>query len=324
MWPDRQPTESSIGLFHCVRSIRRLESAIVVCLVVVSVSGSLNARQRSSSPTPSSSITPLSKQSRIDVLRSLDGETAYSRVLFPKGKTGLKLEKGSISPSRAQVESLIATQGAAAKPGDLVHITEIVFRDQSVVFEINGGPVKSQKWYNRIEVGGSGAPTRPIKPSNSAASGQGSFLELIFDRSQPEMTVEKLKEMLEPVFDFKSKSASEAYIEMAPPKVKQALKDHIVLVGMDRDMVLAAKGIPRQRLQESENGVEYEEWIYGEPPKEVSFIRFFHDEVSRVETITVDGKKTIKTEKEIDIHSSGNGKNGDVSNSPARPNEGPR
>jgi hypothetical protein len=197
---------------------------------------------------------------------------------------------------------VVATNGIAAKPGDLVHVTEMVFRARSIVFEINGGPAKSQKWYERIEVGGAGGgSTRPIKkPSQNMLSGQGSFVELAFDERLPEMTVEQLKKLLLPVLDFNSKSSAEAYIESAPPKVKEALKNHIVLVGMNQDMVLAAKGLPNQRLEERENGVDYQEWIYGQPPQELTFVRFLHGEAVRVETMTVGGEKTIKTEKEID------------------------
>jgi hypothetical protein len=47
--------------------------------------------------------------------------------------------------------------------------------------------------------------------------------------------------------------------------------------------------------------VEYEEWIYGTPPQDVEFIRFVGDEVVRIETMAVDGKKVVRTDPEVVI-----------------------
>jgi hypothetical protein len=70
---------------------------------------------------------------------------------------------------------------------------------------------------------------------------------------------------------------------------------------MDREMVLYSKGRPPKKDREKDGDTEYEEWIYGEPPRDVDFIRFVGDEVVRVETMKVGGEKMVKTEKEIDI-----------------------
>jgi hypothetical protein len=53
--------------------------------------------------------------------------------------------------------------------------------------------------------------------------------------------------------------------------------------------------------EKDEQGAEYEDWIYGEPPKDVDFVRIVGDEVVRVETMKVGGQKIVKTEKEIDL-----------------------
>ena len=107
--------------------------------------------------------------------------------------------------------------------------------------------------------------------------------------------------MLWPVFDFDSKSPLEAYLESVPPKVKEAIKAHHVLVGMNREMVIYAKGRPGKKIREKDGENEYEDWIYGEPPQDVDFVRVVGDEVIRVETMKVDGQKIVKTEKEIDL-----------------------
>jgi hypothetical protein len=110
-----------------------------------------------------------------------------------------------------------------------------------------------------------------------------------------------LKELLRPVFDFNAKSALEAYLESVPPQVKEAIKNHHVLVGMNREMVIYAKGRPPNKVRETANEVEYEEWIYGTPPQDVDFVRFVGDEVIRVETMKVNGEKVVRVEKEVDV-----------------------
>jgi hypothetical protein len=243
---------------------------------------------------------PISKETRMNLIRAFNAELVYIRTPFPMGKTGLKLEKGVITPNGQEMQMLVATYGPAAKPGDLARITNIMIKGDSIRFEINGGPVKKKKWYQRIEVGGMGGTT-PVAPSDPNANPRGSFVDLAFGRSVPELSPQQLKELLRPVFDFNSKSAVEAYLDTVPPKVKEAIKNHQVLVGMNREMVIYSKGRPPKKDREKDGDTEYEEWIYGEPPKDVDFIRFVGDEVVRVETMKVGGEKMVKTEKEVDI-----------------------
>jgi hypothetical protein len=276
---------------------------IIVCTLLIFWMNSGPARGQSASAEPSlSTAPPISRQTRMDLTHALIGDMLYVRVAFPAGEIGLKLERGSLTPQGEELEKLIAKHGSAAKPGDPAFITALYFRDRSIVCEINGGPVKKPKWYERIEVGSSSSSTKPIKPSKSDASPHGSYIELVFDRPVPEMTSEQLKKLLQPIFDFNSKSPVEAFLEPFPPKAREAVKNHTVLVGMNGDLVLAAKGQPGRKVRETEGDTEYEEWIYGEPPQEMTFVRFLGDEVVRLETITVDGKKTVKTEKEVDLH----------------------
>jgi len=241
----------------------------------------------------------ISKMTREQIIHAFDEELVYVRTNFPMGKTGLKLKNGVITPSGEDLQRAMALWGPAAKPGDQARITLIVFKDDHMRFEINGGPVKKQKWYQHIQIQGASGGT--ITPSDSSANPRGSFVDLYFDNYVPEMTGPELKQYLRPVFDFDSKSALEAYLESVPPKVKEAIKNHQVLVGMNREMVIYAKGRPPKKVRERPEGTEYEEWIYGEPPQDVDFIRFVGDEVVRVETMKVDGQKMVRTEKEVDL-----------------------
>jgi hypothetical protein len=248
----------------------------------------------------SANVPHMSKQTRMELVRLLNAELVYVRSPFPMGKDGLKLHNGVVTPSGEQLAELVATFGPAAKNGDAVRITGIVFKDNYIHVEINGGPVKKQKWYERISVGGAGGAT-PVAPSDSNANARGSFVNVYFDHFIPEMTGQEFKQILRPVLDFDSKSVEEAYLETVPPKAKAAIEAHQVLVGMNREMVTYAKGRPPKKIREKQDETEYEEWIYGEPPKDVEFVRFIGDEVVRLETMKVDGTKLVKTDKELSL-----------------------
>jgi len=64
-------------------------------------------------------------------------------------------------------------------------------------------------------------------------------------------------------------------------------------------MVVYAKGKAPKKVRERDGETEYEEWIYGEPPQDVDFVRFTGEEVVRVETMKVGGEKVVRTEKEV-------------------------
>jgi hypothetical protein len=219
------------------------------------------------------------------------------------GKIGLTIKDGKLSPSGQELDKLLALWGPSVKPGDRALITKFEIRGDRMRFEINGGPQKKQKWYQHIQVGVNGNMGTPGGDQNEPTNNpRGSYVDLVFDHHIPDLSVEQLKQMLWPVFDFDSKSPLEAYLETVPPKVKDAIKNHQVLVGMNREMVIYSKGRPEKKIREKDDqGAEYEDWIYGEPPQDVDFVRVIGDEVIRVETMKVNGEKIVKTEKEIDL-----------------------
>jgi hypothetical protein len=250
---------------------------------------------------PAASNAPkMTKQTRMDLIRLVNAELVYVRSPFPMGKDGLKLRNGVVTPSGAELAQMVAMWGPAAKNGDAVRITNVIFKDNMIHVEINGGPVKKTKWYQRISVGGAGGET-PIAPTDANANARGSFVNVYFDSYVPEMTGQEFKALLRPVLDFDSKSTEEAYLETIPPKAKEAIQNHQVLVGMNREMVTYAKGRPPKKVREREEDVEFEEWIYGEPPQDVQFVRFIGDEVVKLETMKVDGTKIVKVDKEISL-----------------------
>jgi hypothetical protein len=256
--------------------------------------------QKSSSQNSASPLPHLSKQTRIDLIRGFNAELVYIRTPFPMGKKGLTLKDGAISPTGQELQTLMALWGPAVKPGDEARITNVVIKSDRIHFELNGGPIKKSKWYEHIQVS-AGAGTAQAAPSDQNANPRGTYVDLIFDHYVPDLTPEKFKDLLRPVLDFDAKSAVEAYLDTVPPKVKEAIQNHQVLVGMNREMLIYSKGRPPRKIREKDGEAEYEEWIYGDPPQDVEFVRMIGDEVVRVETMKVDGTKTLRTAKEVDL-----------------------
>lgn len=244
---------------------------------------------------------PLTEQHRIELIRTFNSDLVYIRTEFPMGKTGLTLKDGKVSPSGDTLRRQLALWGPSVKPGDRAIITQMVMKDDRIHFEINGGPVKKEKWYQHLQVGVGGGEVSPGGGQDPINNPRGSYVDLVFDHHIPDLTVEQVKDLLWPVFDFDAKSSLEAYLESVPPKVKEAIQNHHVLVGMNREMVIYAKGRPEKKIREKDGETDYEDWIYGEPPQDVDFIRVVGDQVVRVETMKVGGEKVVRTEKEIDL-----------------------
>ena len=244
----------------------------------------------------------LSEAQRIAIIRTLLAEHPFVHRAFPRGKAGIRIEGDKISPPEAEMNQLIVQYGTAAKVGERVQITAVRFEHHGIAFEINGGPNKRKSWRDRISIG-----VNPADPENSAgqedgdiytnATGSSVFLAIKDDNVS--LTAERIKEMLSPVLDFKALSVSEAYEKSLPPVLAKAVKNHRALVGMDKDMVIYAKGRPSRRLRESRDGKDYEEWIYGAPPQDVEFIRFIDDKVVSIEEMNVSGEKVVRTQDEV-------------------------
>lgn len=245
----------------------------------------------------------LTPQDRMLIIRGLQSELCYARRPFPMGRAGVTLKNGTIA-DESKLSTAVAAYGPALKPGDQARITQIIFKQKSIIFEINGGPERKKKWYEHIEIDAMGGGYTPgqTQQSTENLNMHGSFVQLAFDNNIPNLNGDQVKKLLDPVLDFHAKSAAEAYLDTVPPKVKAAIKSHQILVGMDHEMVVDAKGRPGQKIREKDpvTGNEFEEWIYGNPPQEVQFVRFSGDEVVRLEIMQVNGQKLVKTEKEID------------------------
>jgi hypothetical protein len=109
----------------------------------------------------------------------------------------------------------------------------------------------------------------------------GSSVTLVFPGKLPDVSVDQVKQALGNVLDFSRHSPTVLYSPEVPPQIKEAIKNHQVIVGMDHDAVLSSKGPPDRKVREVRDGAEQEDWIYGLPPH-VLFVTFDGDSVINV------------------------------------------
>lgn len=252
-----------------------------------------------SAPAISADAPRMTRQTRLEIIRDFETQIFYARAAFPMGAKGLQLKDGVASPNGVELQQALALWGPAVRPGDPAHISFVQIKENHIHFDINGGPVHRKKWYQHIQVAGANGNSVPLSPTESQPNPHGTYLEVYFDKYVPEMTAAQLRDLLYPVLDFTARNKEEAYLDTVPPKVKQAIQEHHVLVGMNTEMVVHAKGKPPKKVREKDGDVDYEEWIYGEAPQDVDFVRIIGDEVVRVETMKIGGQKIVRTEKEV-------------------------
>ena len=105
-----------------------------------------------------------------------------------------------------------------------------------------------------------------------------------FPKSIPDLAPEDLKKLLSPFLDFGgAHSAAVQWIDTLPADMKKAITDRHVLLGMDREEVVAAVGKPDRKVRERDaEGYDTEDWIYGHPPDKTIFVHFRGEKVSSI------------------------------------------
>ncbi|MGH9415020.1 MAG: hypothetical protein ACRD01_00165 [Terriglobales bacterium] len=261
---------------------RRFIPAIVAALLLLAAAGSSAA----SSPR-------LSEAQRIAIIQSLIAQVGIARRALPQDKKGVELSASTGAIMNAgEVASALDDHGPAAKLGARVAITSIVFKGDRIVFQINGGPHKTH-WYNHVSIS-MGAGTSGVTPDQTGP--HGAVITLRYANGVPSLTPEDVKKELNPLIDWDPPAKAEEMVKQLPPPVKAAINAHTVLVGMNTDMVVAALGRTGRKDRETNpQGQLYEDWIYGNPPGNVTFVRFIADRVVRVTVYHSNGTQTVDT-----------------------------
>jgi hypothetical protein len=242
---------------------------------------------------------PLSTRGKQELIRSLTAEQGFAMRPLPLATKGLTLHaNGDMKPNGSDYINELNDHGTSAKAGDRCVISDVQIKDDKIVFLLNGGPDHKHKWLRHISIGMDPTYTTPVVQDNGQEP-VGSRITLVFPHAVPEIPAKTVEALLAPLLEFGVKSPVVAYTDTLPPVLKQAILDHRVLVGMSTEMVVYALGQPEQKIREREGQLPFEEWIYGEAPKPVEFVRINGNRVIRVEIAEVGKPPVIHAENEM-------------------------
>jgi len=241
---------------------------------------------------PAKKAENLQPYSRLSLVRFISGEFVKVVKPLPAVKPGFRIKPGQ-TVNEDSLRNALMRGGSAGNPGDSVQITRLIFKEKEIFVDINGGSKKGGKsWRDHIEVGVSGSPRPQSRVEQIGGQGagtpgfrdRGATLILDFGGPLPDMTPDEFKEFISQFLDFsKQRSAAVQWVETLPPEIQQAIKEKRALVGMDREMVVAAMGKPENKIRERDtDGNDTEDWIYGHPPGKTIFVKFIGDKVVSV------------------------------------------
>ncbi len=175
----------------------------------------------------------------------------------------------------------------------------------TIRIDLNGGTGKKKgAWKDHVQIGVGGAgggrtvplgqkTTQPKSDPINDPPGliiAAATIAVEFNGPIPDITPEDLKHILLPLLAFADKrSAAVQWIDSIDPKFKAAIEKKEIIVGMDKDMVLAiyhdkpsdcGQTACMQR-EKNDQGVEVETWMYGGPPNTL-FIYFIDGKVDHI------------------------------------------
>ena len=244
--------------------------------------------------------TELDPKTRLELMRLIQAEQGFAMRPFPRGHKGLTLAaNGNLEPAGEAYVAMATSEGLCAKPGDRVVLTDVKIDRNKIVFDLNGGPDPKHRFLRHIQIG-MGGDTSPVVAQGNDPEPVGARLTLTFHDHVPELTGSEVKALLAPLISFDVKTPVQAFTDTLPAKLKDAILNHHVLVGMSTDMVLFAVGQPDNKSREMDGQMPFEEWIYGKPPKDIQFVRINGNRVIRLEVAKMGEPPVIFTKDEVE------------------------
>ena len=243
----------------------------------------------------------LDAKTRLELIRFLESDQGFAMRPFPRGHKGLTLvANGKLEPAGEPYLSMVTSEGLSAKPGDRLVITDVKIERSRMIFMLNGGPDAKHRFLRHVQIGAGPDLNPAVQDPNGTGDPTGARLTLNFQNHIPELTGRQVEALLAPLISFEVKTPIQAFTDTLPPKLKEAILDHNVLVGMSTDMVLFAKGQPQNKIREMDGQMPFEEWIYGRPPSDVEFVRINGNRVIRVEIAKIGKEPVIFTKDEVE------------------------
>ena len=223
------------------------------------------------------------EEDRVELIRGLTAEYATVRSLLPRSRKALEFDAAKGSWDKKQWSMVARENGPAARNGDLVQVTKVEIESDRLVLQINGGYKGGRKWYQGVQIsGGMGGAQVPVNQGNDSNSPGGTSIALLFHKPLEPIKSAQVKKILSPVLDFEKRTATEIYAETLPPEVQKAIKDKRVMEGMNHEQVVLAMGRPEHKSRETNDGIETEDWVYGQAPGKITFVTFKGDKVVKV------------------------------------------
>jgi hypothetical protein len=230
----------------------------------------------------------LTDDDKVDILRGILSEYATVKVLLPRSKKPLPFQSDGVWNKEIwnQAEREF---GAAARVGDLVQVTHLDIDSNKMMIEINNGMRGARgSWKNHVQIG-VGPNMGPINTQQNSNAPSGTTIVLLFGVAIPDLQTADIKKILAPVLDFDKQSAADNYFDKLPVPIQNAIKANKVIKGMDRDEVILSMGKPRHKERnETPDGTETEDWIYGDPPGKITFVTFTGSKVTTVKEAYAD------------------------------------
>jgi hypothetical protein len=123
---------------------------------------------------------PLDAKTQLELLRVLQAEQGFAMRPFPRGHKGLTLKaNGNLTPAGNSYLDMVIKEGASAKPGDRVVLSEVKIERTRIVFDLNGGPDSKHRFLRHVQVG-AGPMANPVPQTNDQEP-LGARLTLSFD-----------------------------------------------------------------------------------------------------------------------------------------------
>jgi hypothetical protein len=222
----------------------------------------------------------LTFEDRVELTRGLMAEYGAVKVLLPHSKKALEIESNGAYDKKAWA-AIAKASGPAARPGDTVQITKVELGSDRIELQINGGYKGGRKWYSGVQVSANGNMPTPIGNNDTNAPG-GASIVILFHKPLEPIKAAEIKKLLAPVIDFEKHSVTELYSESLPPEMQKAIKEKHVIEGMNREQVVMAMGRPAHKSREVKDGLELEDWVYGEAPGKITFVTFKGEKVMKI------------------------------------------